>query len=183
MRIIAGKYGGRKLTSFKADHVRPTTDRVKEAIFNKIQFEIAGQRVLDLFSGTGNLAFEALSREALSVTAVESSAKSVQIINKNKQLLQITSELEVIKEDVFRFLKKVHGQFDIIFIDPPFTKKIAHDVLEALSKSNCFDDETIIFIESSSQESVQESYSPLVRISHKSYGDKFLSLYKCKNSS
>ena len=100
MRVISGKYKGRELVSFKADHIRPTTDRVKESIFNKLQSHIAGARVLDLFSGTGSLAIEAISREAESVTAVEMNKKSIEIIKKNLQLLKIT-EIEVLGQDVF----------------------------------------------------------------------------------
>lgn len=177
MRIIAGKYGGRKLVAFKADHIRPTTDRVKESIFNKLQFSIEGAKVLDLFSGTGSLAFESLSRGAEKVVAVESNFKSISVIRKNKSMLKVGDELEIVQADVFKFLKSVQETFDIILVDPPFTKKIADDVLAALSKSHCFDEDTELFIESSSKETVAEAYPPLQRKLHKSYGDKYLSHY------
>ena len=177
MRIISGKYGGRKLTAFKADHLRPTTDRVKETIFNKLQFSIEGAKVLDLFSGTGNLGIEALSRGAESVLAVDSSAKSVGILNKNKKMLEIGSELKVVQMDMFKFLKSVDEAFDIILVDPPFTKKIADNVLLAISESRCFHGESDLFIESSNQETVGSEYPPMIEKSKKSYGDKFLSHY------
>lgn len=178
MRIIAGKYGGRKLVSFKADHIRPTTDRVKEAIFNKVQFEIDGARILDLFAGTGNLSFEALSRGAREVWAVESSAKSIQVIKRNQSLLGVGDELNLFQMDVFKFLGQLNHRFDLIFIDPPFTKKMASEVLEALSKVECLGAGVPIFIESSSQESVKEEYGPLKMLKQKSYGDKKLSYYQ-----
>ena len=179
MRIIAGKYGGRKLVSFKADHIRPTTDRVKESIFNRIQFDIEGASVLDLYSGTGNLAIEALSRGARLVHAVEMSKKSVSIIRSNKKMLEIGDELVIAPIDVFRFLKNCETPFDIVLIDPPFTKKIAHESLEAIDRSGAIHSGTEIFIESTSKETVEESYSKIKRESHKSYGDKFLSHYIC----
>ncbi len=177
MRIIAGKYGGRRLSTFKADHIRPTTDRVKESLFNKLQGGLEGARVLDLFAGTGNLSFEALSRGATSVDSVEMSKASVAIINKNKKILGVGNELTIHLQDVLKFLKNGHQKYDVIFIDPPFTKKMAHSVLEALSKSDVFLPHSEVFIESSTQESVLQNYPPLRQKSHKAFGDKYLSHY------
>ena len=177
MRIIGGKYGGRKLSSFQADHIRPTTDRIKESLFNKIQSSIHGASVLDLFSGTGNLAIEALSRGASQVIAVESHFRSVRIINKNKEKLAIGEELKILKSDVFKFLKKNQNTFHIILIDPPFTEKIANRVLIALSESKCVGSHTEIFIESSTKEVVRQNYSCFHEKFRKKYGDKFLSHY------
>lgn len=179
MRIIAGKYGGRKLAAFKADHIRPTTDRIKEVIFNKIQGQIEGARVLDLFSGTGSLTFEALSRGADSVLSVEMSAKSIQLMNKNKKLLAIGKEMEILQKDVIKFLSQYTGAaFDIILVDPPFTKKMASEVLEILAKSTCLGSDTEVFIESSAKEEVLDVYGSLILNKRQSYGDKFLSHYQ-----
>ena len=178
MRIVGGKYGGRKLVSFKAPHLRPTTDRVKEVIFNKIQFSIQNAQVLDLFAGTGNLSFEALSREAAHVVAVEMNRSSLQIIEKNRKLLEIGDELEIVRSDVLKFLERPGGRtFDIILIDPPFTQKMASQVLEVLAKSDVFAVGTEVFIESTSQEKVLDEYGPLKLKKRQSYGDKFLSHY------
>lgn len=178
MRIIGGKYGGRKLVAFKAQHIRPTTDRVKEVIFNKLQFSIEGAQVLDLFSGTGNLAIEALSRGASQVVAVEMSSQSLQILKKNKAMLGIGDELEIVQSDVLKFLKRPTDQsFDIILVDPPFTKKMGSEVLEALSKSPSFSAISEVFIESTSQENLLDQYASLILKKRQSYGDKFLSHY------
>ncbi len=177
MRIIAGKYGGRKLTHFKANHIRPTTDRIKESIFNRLQFQIDGALVLDLFSGTGNLAIEALSRGAEKVTAVEAHPQSMAIIKKNKELLGIGKELDCQQKDVFKFLKNCEESYPLILVDPPFTEKLADEVLKALSQSQCIAQGTEVFIESSAKEHTAEEYLPLKRVLHKSYGDKFLSQY------
>jgi 16S rRNA (guanine966-N2)-methyltransferase len=182
LRIISGKYGGRKLSHFKADHLRPTTDRIKETIFNKLQHLIEDARVLDLFSGTGNLGLEALSRGASSVTSVDDSAKSMMILKKNKSLLSVGDELQAIQQDIFRFLKQNQQQYDIIFVDPPFTKKMGHDVLTAISQSKIFNKESQLFIETTNQETVMSDYAPLHEKSKKSYGDKHLSHYIVKFS-
>ncbi len=180
MRVISGKYKGRELVSFKADHIRPTTDRVKESIFNKLQAYLEGSRVLDLFSGTGSLAIEAISREAASVTAVEMNKKSIEIIKRNLQLLKI-NEVEVLGQDVFKFLKKYTGEpFDLIFCDPPFTEKLAHSLFTELAASSVYKAETIIVAESGGKEQLLDEYLPLIRFDKRDYGDKIVSYFKAQ---
>ena len=145
--------------------------------FNKLQFIIEGEPVLDLFSGTGSLAIEALSRGANRVDAVESHPKSLAVIEKNKSLFEIGDELKVYNMDVFRYLKKAESSYPIVLIDPPFTKRIANEVLAALAESKVLAEGTEVFIESSAKESVAEAYGQLERKQHKSFGDKFLSHY------
>jgi 16S rRNA (guanine966-N2)-methyltransferase len=180
MRIISGKFKGQQLVSFQADHIRPTTDRVKETIFNKIQFEIAGSRILDLFCGTGNLGLEALSREAIHCTFVESNAKSLQITRSNIQKFKVEeSDYRIINQDVIRFLKTYKGDpFDIIFADPPFTKKMADEVMMAASQSAVFGSKTILAIESQAKEKMLAEYPPIQRFDFKEYGDKVLSFFR-----
>ena len=182
MRIVSGKYKGRILTSFTADHIRPTMDRVKETLFNKWMHEVDGAKVLDLFSGTGSLGLEALSRGAQHVDFVDLNLKSIQILKKNIELLKIPrTELMVVQRDVILFLKKYHGEpYNLIMIDPPFTEKMAHDVMTALDTSACFDDNTLIAIESIKQERMDEEYTQLIRYDFKDYGDKYLSFFRKK---
>lgn len=178
MRIISGKYGGRKLVAFKASHIRPTTDRVKEVIFNKLQFDIEGARVLDLYAGTGNLSFESLSRGAEYVHAIENHAKSIAIIKQNQELLKISKEdLKITKQDVISFLRASAEFFDIILIDPPFTKELADETLLALSQSKLLESQPQVFIESAKRERIADSYGSLVLQERKDYGDKFLSQF------
>jgi 16S rRNA (guanine966-N2)-methyltransferase len=182
MRIISGKFGGRKLTPFKADHIRPTTDRVKEVIFNKLMGEMEGARVLDLFSGTGSLAFEAVSRGAAHVVAVEKNPKSIEIIKKNSELLKVAAtELTVIKKDVLAYLKGSFPQgYDIILIDPPFTESMADEVMTALGQSELARFPTKIFIEAGKKETLAPSYGTIQMIEKKDYGDKHLGIYQVK---
>jgi 16S rRNA (guanine966-N2)-methyltransferase len=181
MRVIAGKFKGRQLVSFQADHIRPTTDRVKESIFNKLQGYFEDARVLDLFSGTGNLAIEALSRGAAEVIAVELSKKSIRIIEENLKKLQIQDEIQVVSADVLKYLKNHNGPaFDVIFIDPPFTEKMAHEVLQALALSSVMGEHTVAIIESSAHERLDDEYGTLVRFDQRDYGDKLASYFQIK---
>lgn len=180
MRIIAGRFRGRRLVSFKADHIRPTTDRIKESIFNKLQGAVDGARVLDLFSGTGNLSCEAVSRGAASVDAVELSRKSIQIIRENLKLLDIEKDVTIYNEDVLKYLQTYVGEpYDLILCDPPFTQKLSNSVLEVMGKSQAVGPETTIMIESSSHETVLEQYEGLERTGERDYGDKQVTFW-CK---
>ena len=180
MRIIAGKLKGHRLVSFAADHIRPTTDRVKESVFNKLAAVIEDALVLDLFSGTGSLAFEAYSRGAAKVTAVESNGKSLKIINENLKKLKLEGAIRVEPFDVFKFLSRYKGEgFDIVLVDPPFTKKLAHDVLTALSASQALKTGTTVVVEASSHERVEDTYPRLELLDRKDYGDKQVSFFTC----
>jgi 16S rRNA (guanine966-N2)-methyltransferase len=179
MRVISGKYKGHHLVSFDADHIRPTTDRVKESLFNILRDNVDGARVLDLFSGTGGLGIECLSRECCEVHFVEKNKKSIAIIEKNLAKLKITEDYKIINQDVMSFFKKYDGPpYDLILIDPPFTEKMAHDVIAALASTLLFHSETIIAIESARKERLEDFYSPLKRYDIREFGDKHLSFFK-----
>jgi len=182
MRIISGKYKGHPLVDFQADHIRPTTDRVKETLFNKLMFEIENTRVLDLFSGTGNLGLEALSRGARQVVFVEKHPKSIEILKKNLAKLKVpASEYQIVNKDVLSYLKTFEGEpFDIIFADPPFTEKMAHKVMESLSTSKAFGAPTLITIESERRERMEDLYGDLERYDRREFGDKILSFFSKK---
>ncbi len=186
MRIISGKWGGRRLLSFRADHIRPTTDRVKESIFNRLQPYLPEARVLDLYAGTGNLSFEALSRGAAYVESVENHRKSIQIIQSNRRHLGLDGgaggggegEQRVVCEDVMRFLRRYAGSgFDLILIDPPFTQSLADATMSALSESQVCKNGTIVVIESSGQEPIADQYGVLQLEARKIFGDKTVSFF------
>lgn len=185
MRIISGKFKGRVLVSFEASHVRPTMDRVKETLFNKWMQDVDGARVLDLFSGTGSLGLEALSRGAKHITFVEKNIKSLQILKKNIELLKINkTEYLITQKDVLIFLNKYNGiPFDLILIDPPFTEKMAHAVMQVLDQSACFNKSTLVAIESVKKERMDDEYNQLFCYDFKDYGDKVLSFFQKKEHS
>ena len=183
MRVISGKYRGQHLVSFQAQHIRPTTDRVKETLFNKLAFEANLVRVLDLFCGTGNLGIEALSRGAEFVTFVDAHKQSIQITRENLIKLKVPkAEFVVIQKDVLSFLRQYEGPtFDVIFADPPFTQKMAHDVMLGISESTAVGETTLITIESEQKERMDDQYQDLVRYDRRDFGDKVLSFF-CKES-
>lgn len=179
MRIISGILKGRRLVSFSAKHIRPTTDSVKETIFNKLQGDIADSRVLDLFSGTGNLAIESYSRGAAYVEAVEMHPQSVKIIKQNLENFKITDKIQLVIMDALKYLHKYRGEgFDIILVDPPFTKVLSHSVLEILGESEVTKPGTLVVIESAKEERVDDKYSGLNFLEQKSFGDKKVTFLK-----
>lgn len=178
MRIIAGKFKGHRLVPFQADHIRPTTDRVKESLFNKWMSLCEGARVLDLFSGTGNLGLEALSRGAEYVEFVEKNDKSLRILRENLAKLRVKEGVKVIKMDVLQYLKQKGDRFDLILIDPPFTQVMADQVLSQLASSSVLGPGTLVAIESGTKEHVEEVYGALRLYDHKEFGDKTLNLYE-----
>jgi 16S rRNA (guanine966-N2)-methyltransferase len=180
LRVTAGRFKGHKLAAFSAAHLRPTTDRIKESIFNRLGPYLEGARVLDLFSGTGALSIEAVSRGAGTVVAVENHPGSLKIMRQNFTKLKIEAEIKVMPIDVFRYLKDYAGPaFEIILIDPPFTKELADSVLEAVASSPVIGADSRLFIESGRREMVKDEYSPLKLKDQRDYGDKFVSFFTC----
>lgn len=181
MRIISGKYKGHQLVDFNASHIRPTTDRVKESMFNILMGQVEGSRILDLFSGTGNLGIEAISRGAAEVNFVELNKKSIDILKKNLSKLKVTETYFIHQKDVLGFLRTYEGEpFDVIFADPPFTERMAHDVMLAASVSKVFGEHTVMTIESAKKERLDDDYSNLVRYDIREFGDKSLSFFQMK---
>lgn len=179
MRVISGKFKGRPLVSFKADHIRPTTDRVKETLFNKLMGRIEGAKVLDLFSGTGSLAIECISRGAEWVDIVENHRKSLDIIKENLTVLKINEGYKIHAEDAFRFIKNYQGPgYDVVLADPPFTEKFAHDLATQIGASGLLAADSVLVIEASSKERMDEQYPGLNRLDRRSFGDKHLNFFE-----
>ncbi len=134
MRIITGKARGTRLLTLPGDATRPTTEMAKEGIYSAVQFELAGAEVLDLFSGTGQLGLEALSRGAKSAVFVDSSKKAIEISRQNAERTKLLENCRFFCGDAFAFLKSAREPFDLIFADPPYAEglssKIAQKVLE-----------------------------------------------------
>lgn len=129
MRIVAGKYRGRKLTPPSDDSVRPTTDRIKETVFNILQWDVEGARVLDLFAGSGALGIECLSRGAAEVVFADKSPASVALIRQN--LKGIEGSYRVLTADFMGVLRSADGRFDLIFIDPPYKSGLGELAVDA----------------------------------------------------
>lgn len=143
MRVITGTARGRVLKSLEGEDVRPTTDRVKEAIFSIIQFEVEGSRVLDLFAGSGQLGIEALSRGAAYATFTDMSKDSIDVIKANLISAKLTANCAVLQTEATTFLRNNKSVFDIIFMDPPYSKGILQKTLP-LAVDNISDGGVII---------------------------------------
>jgi 16S rRNA (guanine966-N2)-methyltransferase len=132
IRIIGGIYKSRKLTVIDAESLRPTTDRVKETVFNWLMFKINNTNVLDLFAGSGSLGFEALSRGAQKVTFIEQNPKVYKALLANAEILK-AKNCEILNKDAILFLNTTKETYDLIFIDPPFRKGFVETVLSKLT--------------------------------------------------
>lgn len=120
MRIITGSKRGKKLTALEGEQVRPTTDRVKESLFNILQFGIEGRRFLDLFAGSGQIGLEALSRGATQAVFVDSSRDSVRVAEQNVKATGFEASARVVQADFAAFLAGNREKFDVAFLDPPY---------------------------------------------------------------
>lgn len=137
MRIIGGKYRSRVLSEFAGENVRPTSDRAREALFNILSLKIYGARVLDLFAGSGALGIESLSRGAKEVVFNDYSKDSIAIVKKNLTTLKITvggEEAKVVQGDYLACLEQARGQFDLIFIDPPYRMDYGEKALKKIAE-------------------------------------------------
>ena len=148
MRIISGKYKGRRLIAPKNLPARPTTDFAKEGLFNMIMndFDIETLSVLDLFAGIGGITFEFASRGANNIVAIEENYHSINFIKKTIKELDC-NQINVFKNDVFRYLKKYDNQFDIIFADPPYQLKNINQVPELIFEKDLLKENGILILE------------------------------------
>lgn len=147
VRIIAGNFRGRKLPVLDVEGLRPTSDRVRETLFNWLQFDIVGANCLDIFAGSGALGFEALSRGAKSVTMLELDKANSQNLSQNGALLKLTN-LDVISTNALEYLTQPATQaFDIVFIDPPFNQQLIQPTLNLLFEQNWITSESLIYLE------------------------------------
>lgn len=150
MRVIAGSRRSIRLTTVKGEQVRPTTDRIKETLFNILQPYLAGCSFLDLFSGSGAIGIEALSRGAKEAVLVEKNREALACIRANLKATRFEETAVLKSGDVLTVLSAMrHGPFDIIFMDPPYQQGIEKQVLSALSTSGFVDEHTIVVIEAS----------------------------------
>ena len=169
MRIISGTARGRKLKDVNID-IRPTSDMVKESIFNIIQFDIEGRRVLDLFAGSGQLGIEALSRGAKSVVFVDSNPEAAKLIKSNLALCGFYDLAFVQTRDALRYLSgnaSAQETFDVIFIDPPYNTLLLPEVLAAIIGFDKLNSNGIIICETTIEMPVPDV--PLPYFLHKEY--------------
>ena len=151
MRVIAGKAKGHKLKTIEGLQTRPTTDRIKETLFNMIAFDLPQCKFLDLFSGSGAIGIEALSRGAKKAYFVENNQKAIACITENIEHTHFSDKSVILKQDVFSALKGsiTDVTADIIFLDPPYNQAYEKKVLEMLRESPYVNEDTLIVVETS----------------------------------
>ena len=179
MRVITGSARGRKLKTPENYDIRPTTDNVKESVFNIIQFDIEGRRILDLFAGTGQLGIECLSRGASSAVFVDQSREAVKIVKDNLKACGLTGT--VVQSDALSFLRTC-GKFDIIFIDPPYDSDLYESVLNTVNSIDILSDGGIIVCESRRERTLPDMSAPYKKRREYTYGKVKLCIYTKENT-
>lgn len=154
MRIITGRARGAQLYTLPGEATRPTSERAKQAIFSMIQFGIEGREVLDLFSGSGQMALEAISRGAAHATVCDNSKAACDIIQKNIRKIRAESEVTLLCTDYAEALRRLRGRvkFDIVFLDPPYNKGLVSAVLELLCKYDLLKPTSVVVCESGGED-------------------------------
>jgi len=147
MRVISGTARGKKLIAPEGINTRPTTDRVKESIFNIIQRYIPCENVLDAFAGSGALGIEALSRGAESCTFIEANPEALSILRKNVEGARVSDKSEILRKDIFDFLNLTNKKFDIIFLDPPYNKGFLSPVFKIVKERKLLSENGIVLVE------------------------------------
>ena len=174
MRVITGTARGRRLKTPEGMDIRPTTVNVKESIFNIIQFDIEGRRVLDLFAGTGQLGIECLSRGAREVVFIDQSRDAVKIVKDNLKTCGFAAP--VLQQDAVAYLHG-GGKFDLIFIDPPYDAGLYDKVLETVNSVDNLTDGGIIVCESRRETPMPEMTAPYFKRREYRYGKVKLTMY------
>lgn len=177
MRIISGRKRGHKLLEFEGGDVRPTTDRVKESVFNLIQSFVPDAVCLDMFAGSGALSFEAISRGAERAVCIDSDKRSIDIIKKNALSLGFSEDCDIVNMSCFDYIEGTQEKFDIVFLDPPYNKNFIEPVLGALLENDILNEDGIIVLESDDTDFHGE-FDSLEVYRQRKYGRTYITIYK-----
>jgi 16S rRNA (guanine(966)-N(2))-methyltransferase RsmD len=177
LRIIAGEFKGRRLYAPRDRRIRPTTDKVKESIFSMIAAYLDDAVVIDLFSGTGNLGLEALSRGAKRCYFGDKSRESMELTRQNIAHCRQEDHAVTIFGDFEYVLRKIPEKADLIFLDPPYKMGLLRDCFELISENSRLSDEGVIVAEHGADEPLEDELSGFVKIKEKIYGKIVISIY------
>ena len=175
MRVITGSQRGRRLFTLEGNDVRPTTDKVKESIFNIIQFDVPEAVVVDLFAGSGQLGIEALSRGAASCIFVDSSSKSIAVVEENLKITNFREKAKTVRSDALGYLDRVIEKYDIALLDPPYKAGFMEDAIERIAPH--MNENGVIVCETGSEEILPESIEGFTSKRYK-YGKIALTVYR-----
>lgn len=179
MRVTGGLAGGMTLRSPRAPGVRPTTDRVRSALFNILGgYGLEETRVVDLYAGTGALGIEALSRGAAHADFVETDRRQVNVIHGNLSDTKLANRATVLRGDVHRAIEELKGPYDFMLMDPPYTQPFPSDVVERIGKLGLLDKEGIVIVGHASRVTAPGHLGVLERWQDRRYGDASLAFYR-----
>ena len=178
MRVITGKARGIQLKTPDGMLTRPTGDKVKEACFSIINFDIPGARVLDLFGGTGQLGIEALSRGAKSAVFVDAREDACRLIRENLKRTKLETEGRVVRSDYMDYLKRCRDQFDIIFLDPPYAEVFLENALNKITEIDILQSDGIIVTERPLGKELPWEFEGYTRSKDYKYGKTLLTIYR-----
>ena len=179
MRVITGTARGKRLATLTGDAVRPTPERIKEAVFSVVQFDIEGRRMLDLFTGSGQMAIEALSRGAAQAVMVDISRDSLRVAEENLHSTGLREKARLIRAEGEAYIASSRERFDIAFLDPPYRKGILQRVLPLVEEH--MNPGGSIFWEHPAAEELPESVGRFSKIRDYRYGKILVTLYRCED--
>ena len=178
MRVISGKARGVQLKTPDGLQTRPTIDRVKEALFSIIQFDLPAARVLDLFGGTGQLGIEALSRGAKSAVFVDAQETACRLIKENLRRTRLEQDAKVVRADYMDYLKRCKEKFDIIFLDPPYAEVFLENALKCITEIDILQSGGIIVAERPLGKELPWEFDGYTRSKDYKYGKVLLTIYR-----
>lgn len=178
MRVITGKARGVQLKTPDGLQTRPTSDRVKEALFSIIQFDVPGKKVLDLFGGTGQLGIEAISRGAKSAVFVDAGEKACALIRENLRRCRMEGEGRVVRSDYLEYLSRCRERFDLVFLDPPYAEVFLENSLNKLAEIDILESGAIIVAERPVEKELPWDFPGYSRSKDYKYGKTLLTLYR-----
>jgi 16S rRNA (guanine(966)-N(2))-methyltransferase RsmD len=178
MRVITGKARGINLKTPDGMATRPTADRVKEALFSIIQYDIPSARILDLFAGTGQLGIEALSRGAVSAIFVDEREEACRLVRENLKRTKLESGAKVIRSDYMQFLKNCREKFDIILLDPPYAEVFLENSLNLITEIDILQSGGIIVTERPIEKPLEMDFPGYTRSKDYKYGKTLLSIFR-----
>ena len=178
MRVITGTARGVRLKTPEGLQTRPTSERVKEAVFSMLQFELEGSRVLDLFAGTGQLGIEALSRGASRAVFVDGRREACQLVRENLQKTRLTDRAQVVQSDYMAYLERCGSTFDLIFLDPPYAEFFLENALKKISEIDILSDRGIIICERPAEKPLDFEIPGLQRGKDRRYGKTWITDFR-----
>ena len=182
MRVITGKARGIQLKTPEGMQTRPTADRVKEALFSIIHFDVPGARVLDLFGGTGQLGIEALSRGAESAVFVDAREESCRLIRENLKRTKLEKDAKVIRSDYLDYLNRCREQYNIILLDPPYAEVFLENALKRITEIDILQSDGIIVAERPLGKELPWEFEGFSRSKDYKYGKVLLPIYRKASS-